>query len=46
MKTLTEIAREVRFSGLGHIDWKEVQTKYKLSEAELDYVTSIIRNHG
>lgn len=46
MKTLTQIAREIYFSGLGNINWKEVQAKYKLSKAELDYITSIIRNQG
>lgn len=46
MKTtrLTEIAKKVYFSGLGHIDWNEVETEYKLSKTELNYVVSIIRN--
>lgn len=43
-KRLTEIAKKVYFSVSGHIDWSEVETEYKLSKAELNYVTSIIRN--
>lgn len=45
-KRLTEIAKKVSFSGLGHIDWKEVKVEYKLSEEELDHVASIIRNRN
>lgn len=46
MKTnrLTEIAKKVYFSGLGCIDWNEVETEYGLSKMELNYVISIIRN--
>ena len=43
-KRLTEIAKKIYFSGSGHIDWSEVETEYKLSKSELNYVTSIIRN--
>lgn len=43
-KKLTEIAKKVYFSGLGDIDWNEVETEYGLSKAELNYVISIIRN--
>ncbi len=43
-KRLTEIAKKVYFEGAGHNDWNEVETEYKLSKAELNYVTSIIRN--
>jgi len=43
-KRLTEIVKKVYFSGLGCIDWNEVETEYKLSKTELNYVESIIRN--
>lgn len=43
-KKLTEVAKKVYFSGLGRIDWNEVQVEYNLSKMEVNYVLNIIRN--
>ena len=44
MKNLKEIARQVYFSSLGHIDYNEMKKEYNLSGLELNYVINIIRN--
>jgi len=44
IEKLTEVAKKVYFSGLGRIDWNEVEIEYNLSKTELNYVASIIRN--
>lgn len=40
---LTEIAREIYFSSAGRIKWSEIETEYKLSKTELNYVVSLTR---
>ena len=47
-KSLSKIAKEIYFKNLGQIVWNqvetEVETEYGLSEMEINYVVSIIRN--
>ncbi len=44
-KSLLEIAREIRFQYAGtRINYEEVKREYGLSENELNYVISLIRD--